>query len=134
MIARDGNCPSLWQDSVNPYAALSNKFANTVFDVAIVGGGITGITLGLELQKAGKRCIVLEAKNLCFGTTGGTTAHINTLLDNPYPAIIKDFGAEAAQLVASSATEAIDLIETNIRTYNIDCGFERTSAYLFAQD
>ena len=134
MIARDGSCSSLWQGTVNPYAALSNKFTNTVFDVAIVGGGITGITLGLELQKAGKLCIVLEAKNLCFGTTGGTTAHINTLLDNPYPAIISDFGKEAAQLVARSATEAIALIERNIGTYNIDCGFERASAYLFAQD
>ena len=105
MIARDGSCSSLWQGTVNPYAALSNKFTNTVFDVAIVGGGITGITLGLELQTAGKLCIVLEAKNLCFGTTGGTTAHINTLLDNPDPAIISVFGKEAAQLVARSATE-----------------------------
>src|SRR5687768_5295224 len=134
MIARDGSCSSLWQSTVSPYTALSKKFANTVFDVAIVGGGITGITLALELQKAGKICIVLEAKNLCFGTTGGTTAHINTLLDNPYPAIIKDFGKEAAQLVVRSATEAIALIERNISTYNIDCGFERTSAYVFAQD
>ena len=106
MIARDGSRTSLWQNTVNSYAALSNKFANTVFDVAIVGGGITGITLGLELQKAGKKCVVLEAKNLCFGTTGGTTAHINTLLDNPYYAIIKDFGKEGAQTVARAATEA----------------------------
>src|SRR5687768_16353548 len=123
MIARDGSRTSLWQDTVNSYAALSNKFANTVFDVAIVGGGITGITLGLELQKAGKKCIVLEAKNLCFGTTGGTTAHINTLLDNPYNAIINDFGMEGAQTVALAATEAIALIENNVRQYNIDCGF-----------
>ncbi len=134
MIPRDGSRTSLWQDTVNSYAALSNKFANTVFDVAIVGGGITGITLGLELQKAGKKCIVLEAKNLCFGTTGGTTAHINTLMDNPYNAIIKDFGKEGAQTVALAATEAIALIENNVREYNIDCGFERSSAYLFAQD
>jgi len=134
MIARDGSRTSLWQDTVNSYSALSHKFANTVFDVAIVGGGITGITLGLELQKVGKKCIVLEAKNLCFGTTGGTTSHINTLLDNPYHAIIKDFGKEGAQIVARAANEAIALIECNVREYNIDCGFERTSAYLFAQD
>lgn len=134
MIPRDGGCVSLWQDTVNPYQALSASYDNTVFDVAIVGGGITGITLALSLQKQGKKCVVLEAKNLCFGTTGGTTAHINTLMDNPYSKIIKDFGKEGALIVAGAANEALALIERNVTEYNIDCGFEKTSAYLFAQD
>jgi glycine/D-amino acid oxidase-like deaminating enzyme/nitrite reductase/ring-hydroxylating ferredoxin subunit len=133
MIARDGSCSSLWQVSVSPYTALSNKFANNVFDVAIVGGGITGVTLAHQLQKSGKKCIVLEAKNLCFGTTSGTTAHINTLLDNPYNIIIKNFGKDGAKLVAEAANDAITLIENHVLQYKIDCGFQRTSAYLFAQ-
>ncbi|HEX6225139.1 MAG TPA: FAD-dependent oxidoreductase [Chryseolinea sp.] len=134
MIGRDGSRTSLWQDSVTPYPVRSNDFANTIFDVAIVGGGITGITLALQLQKAGKKCIVMEAKNLCFGTTGGTTAHINTLLDNPYNKIISDFGKEGATIVARAAADAVALIESQVNEYQIDCGFERTSAYLFAQD
>lgn len=134
MIARDGSCLSLWQDTANSYPVQSNEIQNAVFDVAIVGGGITGITLGLLLQTQGRKCIVLEAKNLCFGTTGGTTAHLNTLLDNPYSSIIKDFGKDNAQLVARAASEAVALIESNVLAYKIDCGFERTSAYLFSQD
>ena len=134
MIARDGSCASLWQDTVSPYSTLSNKFGNTVFDVVIVGGGITGVTLGLLLQKAGKKCLILEAKNLCYGTTGGTTAHLNTLMDNPYPDMIKDFGLDGAKVVARAAAEAIALFERHIEEYNIDCGFERTSAYLFSQN
>ena len=133
MIQRDGNCVSLWQDTVDQYQPVSSNM-NMVFDVAVVGGGITGITLALSLQKQGKKCIVLEAKNLCFGTTGGTTAHINTLLDNPYSSIIKDFGTDSAQLVARAVNEAVALIENNIAEHNIDCGFAKTSAYLFAQD
>lgn len=134
MISRDGSCTSVWQNSVAPYEARSHNFKETVFDVAIVGGGITGITLALLLQKEGRNCVVLEANNLCYGTTGGTTAHLNTLLDNPYTSIIKDFGKEGAHLVAKAAREAIDLVETNILNHNIECGFERTSAYLFSQD
>ena len=86
------------------------------------------------LQEAGKKCIVLEANNLCFGTTGGTTAHLNTLLDTPYTTISKNFDKEKAKLVAQSVKEAIDLIRHNITTYKIDCGFEETDAFLFAQD
>jgi glycine/D-amino acid oxidase-like deaminating enzyme/nitrite reductase/ring-hydroxylating ferredoxin subunit len=134
MIARDGSCISLWQDTSNPFAAISDTSDNIVFDAAIVGGGITGITLALLLQKQGKRCIVLEAKNLCFGTTGGTTAHLNTILDNPYSQIIKDFGKEGATTLAQATKDAIALIESHITDYNIDCGFERTSGFLYSQD
>jgi glycine/D-amino acid oxidase-like deaminating enzyme/nitrite reductase/ring-hydroxylating ferredoxin subunit len=134
MISRDGACVSLWQESVAPYETRSHKIANRVFDVAIVGGGITGITLALLLQKAGKKCVVLEANNIGFGTTGGTTAHLNTLLDTPYSQIIKDFNMDAAQLVAEAVNDAIDLVESHVEEYGIQCGFERTSAYLFSQD
>jgi len=133
MIARDGNTVSLWQDSVEEFVPQNTPGANTEFDVAVVGGGITGITTALLLQKAGKKCVLFEAYNLCFGTTGGTTAHLNTLLDNPYSTIIKDFGKENAQLVAQSCRESIALVKSHIAEYNIDCGFEDASAYLFAQ-
>jgi glycine/D-amino acid oxidase-like deaminating enzyme/nitrite reductase/ring-hydroxylating ferredoxin subunit len=134
MIPRDGNCVSLWQDTVNPKQETSRNYNNTVFDVAIVGGGITGVTLALSLQKQGKNCVVLEARNLCFGTTGGTTAHINTFMDNPYSTMIKDFGRDSAQIVARAANDALALIEANIAEHNIDCGYERVNAYIFSQD
>ncbi|HVX27311.1 MAG TPA: FAD-binding oxidoreductase, partial [Parafilimonas sp.] len=107
MINRDGATISLWQGTADAYEP-KNTPSQTMYDVAIAGGGITGITTALLLQKAGKKCIVFEAYNLCFGTTGGTTAHLNTLLDNPYTTIIKNFGKENAQLVANGCKEAIE--------------------------
>ena len=99
MINRDGTCTSLWQDSVAPYLPVNKPDHHTIYDVIIVGGGITGISTALLLQEAGKKCIVLEANNLCFGTTGGTTAHLNTLLDTPYTTISKNFDKENAKLL-----------------------------------
>lgn len=133
MIQRDGALTSLWQGTVNsrqPRIADSS----TQYDVIIIGGGITGISLGLQLQRAGKQCLIIEANNIGFGTTGGTTAHLNTLLDTPYTTIIKNFGEEKATLVARAVTAAIANIQDNIDRYQIDCGFEYTDAYLFAQD
>ncbi|MGZ8511265.1 MAG: NAD(P)/FAD-dependent oxidoreductase, partial [Chitinophagaceae bacterium] len=134
MINRDGACTSLWQDNVNFYQPINAADQHSVYDVIIAGGGITGISTALLLQKAGKKCILLEANNLCFGTTGGTTAHLTTLLDIPYTTISKNFNKENAKLVAQSVKEAIDLIRENIDTYKIECGFEETEAFLFAQD
>lgn len=133
MIQRDGRCTSLWQDSGHSYkpAPLRNV---QQYDVIIAGGGITGISTALLLAERGKRCLVLEARELCFGTTGGTTAHINTLLDTPYTTIAKNFGKENAKAVAQSVKEALQLIKSNISRLGIDCGFSEADAYLFAQN
>ena len=133
MINRDGARTSLWQDSVIPYLPVNIPDPAAIYDVIIAGGGITGISTALLLQSEGKNCIVLEANNLCFGTTGGTTAHLNTLLDTPYSTISKNFSRETAKLVAQSTKDAIALIRQHIDTYNIDCGFEEADAYLYAQ-
>jgi len=132
MIIRDGALPSLWQQTMEPLP-FNNEAPAARYDAIIVGAGITGISLALRLQSSGLQCLVLEAHNCCFGTTGGTTAHLNTLLDTPYTTIIKNFGVDNAKLVAQSVKEAIHHIENNIGQYQIDCGFERTTAYLFAQ-
>jgi glycine/D-amino acid oxidase-like deaminating enzyme/nitrite reductase/ring-hydroxylating ferredoxin subunit len=133
MIHRDGCNISLWQESVNEYKPSNKISSSTLYDVVIVGGGITGISTAFHLQKAGMNCLVLEAHELCFGTTGGTTAHINTLLDIPYSTIEKNFGQEKSKLVADSVKEAVNVIRSTIEEYNIDCDFKTTTATLFAK-
>ena len=119
-MQRDGATISLWQDNIPDYETKHNTLPATLFDVIIVGGGITGITTALLLQKSGKQCLLLESNTLGFGTTGGTTAHLNTLIDTPYNTIAKDFGEKNAQLVADAAKDALSLVRSNISMYNID--------------
>ncbi|MGN6530179.1 MAG: FAD-dependent oxidoreductase [Ginsengibacter sp.] len=131
-MERDGATTSIWQD-LEPYiSAITN--IETSYDVVIVGGGITGITAGLLLQNSGKKCLVAEAKNIGFGTTSGTTAHLNTILDLTYADIEKNFGEENTKIVLSAAMEAINIAESHVRKYNINCGFSERSGYLFSTD
>ncbi|MES2701464.1 MAG: FAD-dependent oxidoreductase [Bacteroidota bacterium] len=130
---RDGNKTSIWQASVNNYVPKNPWNKSQVYDVLIVGGGITGLTTALVLQEAGKKCILAEAHNLGFGTSGGTTAHLNTILDTPYYQVIKDFSEKDATHLAMGAREGIDLVEGLVTKYNIDCDFEYKSAFLFAE-
>lgn len=133
MISRDGSHISLWQD--NKRETFQSQYSwDEKADIIIVGAGITGITTALLLQKSGKKCIILEAQNIGYGTTGGTTAHLNTLLDTPYSTIIKNFGEDNARLVARAAEDALIHIHQNINQYQIDCGYEKCKAFLFSQD
>jgi heterodisulfide reductase subunit A-like polyferredoxin len=56
-MKRDGACTSLWQDGMPDYIS-KNQLTNKEYDVLIVGGGVTGITTALQLQKSGLQCVV----------------------------------------------------------------------------
>lgn len=129
---RDGARKSIWQEEIKRFSSFPPHQSH--FDVAIIGGGITGVSTAYRLQLEGKRCILLEANNIGFGTTGGTTAHINDFFDTSYDEVIRKFGQENAKLLHAAGREAIQLIEENIARNQIECDFQRRDAQLFALD
>ena len=130
---RDSYTQSPWQAFDAEGIPESHADLSITYDVMIVGAGITGITSALMLQKAGKNCIVIEAGTIGYGTTGGTSAHLNTFFDATYPEISADFGEDAAKLVADSGKEAFAVIKDFIDLYHIECDFEYKGAYVFSE-
>lgn len=131
---RDGANQSLWQEAIPVYQPKHKIIPEKIVDVLIVGGGITGLSTALELQRAGKQCLLIEASTIGFGTTAGTTAHLNTYIDTTYDHIEKDFGEKNAQLVFQATSEAIALLKKNVDEFQIDCGFSYRNGYVFSQD
>lgn len=129
---RDGANYSLWQDGLLNFETNSTA-PNTAFDVVIVGGGITGITSAFLLQEAGLKCLVCEARTIGFGTTSGTTAHLNTYLDANYYQVERDFGESESKLLFSAAREGIELVERLSNQYGIQSDFEWVDAFLLSQ-
>jgi glycine/D-amino acid oxidase-like deaminating enzyme/nitrite reductase/ring-hydroxylating ferredoxin subunit len=119
---------SLWR------AATPPRFVGalpTEVDVAIIGGGICGLTAAYLLKKSGKRVAVFERERLGAGDTGNTSAHLTYVTDERISELAKRFGETAAQIVWRGGEVAIDLIESNSGV-GIDCGFQRVPGYLCA--
>lgn len=81
---RDGEYPSSWYAatalSLDPFPAAEGEIA---CDVAVIGGGYTGLSAALHLAEAGLDVVVLEAHRVGFGASGrnGGQLHPGQRLD-----------------------------------------------------
>lgn len=101
-------------------------------DVAIVGGGITGITAAWLLKRAGCTVALLERERCAGIDTGHTTAHLTAVTDDRLHTLIRQFGKDAARAVWDAGAAAIDQIVANIRSEAIACDFRWVPGYLHA--
>jgi glycine/D-amino acid oxidase-like deaminating enzyme/nitrite reductase/ring-hydroxylating ferredoxin subunit len=126
-ILRDGDLASPWQLDIT--YSNHTTLNNTVYDCLIVGAGITGLTAALLLQQAGKQTAIAEAHMVGFGTTGGTSAHINTFADTTYADAESAFGADGAKLFAEAIAEGFAFIKANAK----NCDYETKPGYIYAE-
>ena len=102
-------------------------------DVAIIGGGITGITTALLLKDKGLKVAIVEANRIAHGTTGHTTAKITSQHGLIYKKMISKFGEEKAKQYAEANEYAIHFIADLVKKRSIDCDFCTRPAYVYTQ-
>ena len=132
-MKRDGQNLSFWQKN-NFDRTYQSDAIDDFHDIIIIGGGITGISTALELQRRGKQCLIIEQENLGFGTTGGTTSHINNFLDTSYAELINQIGEEKSKSVLNAALKVLPYIKNNIQKLHIACEFNECDFYLFSAE
>lgn len=123
---------SLWKAKAEKtnYPALEG---NITVDVAIVGGGITGITTAYLLAKEGKKVAVLESHKLAGGTTGDSTGNLYAMVDKRLHHIQSKWDEKTARSVAESRTAAVNLVEDLVKEHDIQCDFRRVPWFLFSE-
>jgi glycine/D-amino acid oxidase-like deaminating enzyme/nitrite reductase/ring-hydroxylating ferredoxin subunit len=124
---------SLWLTTVRPttYQALDGKVEA---DVAVVGGGIAGLTAALLLKRGGARVAVLEAARVGSGVTGCTTAKISALQATVYSSIQSRHGTEVAATYAQASLAGVKRVAAIVAEEAIDCELQRRAAYTYAAD
>lgn len=101
-------------------------------DVAVVGGGLTGLLTAYMLKKAGIETVVLERDRCAMGVTGNSTAKITAAHRLIYDKIAGKRSCDAARLYANKNNAAIEKYAEIVKNERIDCSFERLSAFVYA--
>jgi glycine/D-amino acid oxidase-like deaminating enzyme/nitrite reductase/ring-hydroxylating ferredoxin subunit len=103
-------------------------------DVAIVGGGIVGLTTALLVAQQGRDVIIVEGARLASGVSGFTTAKVTAGHGLAYSRLENDHGAEAAKLYAEAQQAGLEIIRSLVERHEIDCDLEALPNYVLAQE
>jgi glycine/D-amino acid oxidase-like deaminating enzyme len=75
-------------------------------DVAVIGGGFTGLSAALHLAEVGKRVVLLEAAEPGWGASGRNGGQVNPGWKVLPSEIKRRYGAERGEAMAPSAASA----------------------------
>lgn len=99
-------------------------------DVLIIGGGMAGLLCAHMLRKAGVDCVLVEAKKICDGVTGDTTAKITLQHGLIYEKLIRQFGQEKAHLYLQAQQKALRAFSRLCQS--ISCDYEKQDSYVYS--
>ena len=112
---------SLWHATAGPAPDCPPLAGRAEADVAIIGGGVTGLSAALELAERGVRAVVLEAEGPGWGASGRNGGQLNPGLKHDPEAVIARFGAAVGGRMLDAAGGAPDHALALVRRHGIAC-------------
>jgi glycine/D-amino acid oxidase-like deaminating enzyme/nitrite reductase/ring-hydroxylating ferredoxin subunit len=119
---------SIWLETKGP--ELPRLERDITADVAVIGGGIVGVTTALLLHEAGARVVLIDANRIGHGVTGHTTAKVSSQHGLRYASM----EADVARTYGAANEHALAWIADRVEQDGLDCDFRRRSAYVYSRE
>lgn len=127
MVTLPNPVNSLWLESYGPYKSFLPFSGQADVDVAVIGGGYTGLMSAYEIKKAepSLRIAVLEAQEIGYGASGRNGSFGMTVIGLGFGVTAKLRGREFLRDAHHYMMRAVDRLDELIRCENLDCEFTR---------
>jgi len=103
-------------------------------DVAIVGGGIVGVTSARVLKDRGLSVALVEAGRVGEEVTGKSTAKVTSQHNLTYTTLERKFGEEGAHCYADANEAGLRTVVELVERHGIACNLERKPAFTYTRD
>jgi glycine/D-amino acid oxidase-like deaminating enzyme len=112
---------SLWEATAAPSPHTAAFEGTSDVDVAIVGGGYTGLSAALHLAEQGASVVVLEQHAIGYGASGRNGGQVNPGIKLDPPAIRSGYDGPMADRIIQQTGGAPDALFDIVSRHNIDC-------------
>jgi glycine/D-amino acid oxidase-like deaminating enzyme len=116
---------SYWHDTARQFTGAHSGAVTGRYDVAIIGGGFTGLNAACKLARSGVRAALLEARHIGWGASGRNGGHMNSGMAGSFGAASRLFGEDRARRIWDAYDRSVDMIEEIVEEESIDCSFRR---------
>ena len=90
-------------------------------DVAIIGGGFTGVNTALELAERGYKVALLESNRISWGASGRNGGQIIGGIGHSHEKFEKAIGKEGVKRIYDMGVECCEIIRERVAKYDIQC-------------
>lgn len=103
-------------------------------DVAIIGGGMAGLSCAQKLHDTGRKVVIIE-KDFCgSGASGKTSGFITPDSEIELSSLLDTYGPEKARRIWEFVISGVDRIRKNIDRYNISCDYQIQDSLFIANN
>lgn len=115
-----------WHDTAPAFVGAQPGPVEGTVDVAVIGGGFTGLSAALALAQRGARVVVLEADRVIGAASGRNGGHVNNGTALDFGTVVSSLGLENARALYHAYDAAVDTVERIVSEQQITCDFRRS--------
>lgn len=126
---------SLWHDTAAKQPRRPALAESTTVDVAIVGGGLTGLWTAYYLLRADPtlRVLVIEQEHVGFGASGRNGGWCSALFPTSWDRLVRAGGRDGAQAMHAAMCDTVDEVGRVCATEGIEADFAKGGTVVLAR-
>lgn len=128
--AKDGDYPnSYYAASRNDAPERERLTGEQSCDIAIIGGGYSGLSTAIHLLEKGHKVTLIEGARIGWGASGRNGGQVVNGINAALPRIRKYFGKNVANEVGPLLQEGRDIIFRLVKDYDIQCDLKQGNIF-----
>ncbi|MGE0095673.1 MAG: NAD(P)/FAD-dependent oxidoreductase [Alphaproteobacteria bacterium] len=130
MLTPDFKPTPYWWEGLPPPVARTMPPARA--DVAVIGGGFTGLSAAITLARAGRQTIVFDADEIGHGASSRNAGAVTRMLHTGFAHMAEKMDRARFGALTKEAADAFDTVRDLIAQEQIECDWRMSGRFLAA--